>query len=48
MIALAPLFWLRTRARLDAAQLAAEFGTIDIPLAALDLSASSEEQSVSS
>lgn len=31
MLELAPLFWPRTRARLDAKQLAAEFGDISIP-----------------
>ena len=48
MIELAPLFWARTRQRLDANQLAAEFGTIDVPIDPLDTSASPEKQSASS
>jgi acetyl esterase len=31
MLELAPLFWVHTRGRLDAAQLAAEVGLIDVP-----------------
>ena len=48
MIELAPLFWARTRARLDANQLAAEFGPVDVPVDPLDTNASSEKQSASS
>jgi transposase len=44
MLELAPLFWIRTRARLDATQLAADFGYINIPREPLDLSSSTEEQ----
>jgi transposase len=38
MLELAPLFWARTRARLDAKQLAADFGYISIPSEPLDTS----------
>jgi hypothetical protein len=48
MIELAPLFWARTRARLDPARLAAEFGRIDIPIESLDLNAAPEQQSTPS
>jgi hypothetical protein len=48
MIELAPLFWARTRARLNAKQLAAELGVIDIPVEPLDLSAASEQQAAAS
>jgi hypothetical protein len=48
MLELAPLFWVQTRARLDAEQLANEFGIIDIPVEPLDTSGSSEKQSASS
>ena len=48
MLELTPLFWARTRARLDAAQLAAEFGLIDIPADPLDTCVPAEQQSASS
>lgn len=46
MLELAPLFWERTRARLDAGELAADFGNIAIPTEPLDTSDASapEEQ----
>lgn len=44
MLELAPLFWARTRARLDAEQLAAEVGVIAIPTEPLDTSAAVEQQ----
>lgn len=44
MIELTPLFWARTRTRLDPDLLAAEFGRIDVPLSPLDLNAASEQQ----
>jgi hypothetical protein len=44
MLELAPLFWVRTRARLDAAELEREIGWIAIPKVPLDTSATSEEQ----
>jgi hypothetical protein len=44
MLELAPLFWERTRARLDAEQLAAELGPIAIPSEPLDTSATVEQQ----
>ena len=44
MLELAPLFWTRTRARLDAQQLSAELGPIAIPLTPLDTSAATEQQ----
>jgi hypothetical protein len=47
MVELTPLFWTRTRARLDAGQLASEFGVIDVPVEPLDTSAPAEEQSAS-
>jgi transposase len=43
MLELAPLFWARTRARLDAVKLADDFGYIDIPSEPLDTGASTEE-----
>jgi hypothetical protein len=43
MLELAPLFWARTGDRLDAAQLAAEVGLIDVPGAPLDTSVTSEQ-----
>lgn len=46
MLELAPLFWARTRARLDAEQLAAELGPLDIPAEPLDTSATAEQQAV--
>jgi len=47
MLELSPLFWRRTRARLDEAQLSAEFGLISIPSEPLDTS-TTEEQSAAS
>jgi hypothetical protein len=47
MLELAPLFWARTRARLDANQLQAELGLIDIPSGPLDTSAPAEQQAAS-
>ena len=44
MIELAPMFWARTRERLDADRLAAELGPIAIPDEPLDTSATPEEQ----
>jgi hypothetical protein len=44
MLELAPLFWARTRDRLDPAQLAAELGPIAIPAQPLDTSAATEQQ----
>jgi transposase len=48
MIELAPLFWARTRTRLDEAQLAKELGLIAIPLTPLDTSAVAEQQATAS
>jgi hypothetical protein len=48
MIELAPLFWARTRARLNAKQLADELGAVDIPVEPLDLSAAFEQQAAAS
>jgi transposase len=44
MIELAPLFWERTRARLDPKVLAMELGPIEIPAEPLDTSAATEKQ----
>jgi hypothetical protein len=44
MIELAPLFWARTRARLDPKALAMELGTIEIPAEPLDTSVATEQQ----
>jgi transposase len=44
MLEVAPLFWERTRARLDAAELEKEIGWIKIPTDPLDTSATPEEQ----
>jgi transposase len=44
MLELAPLFWARTRARLDAAELEKEIGWIAIPIEPLDTTATPEEQ----
>jgi hypothetical protein len=44
MLELTPLFWERTRARLDAKQLAAECGVISIPSEPLDTIAMVEQQ----
>jgi transposase len=43
-IELAPIFWARTRARLDEAELAAEFGPVTIPPEPLDTSAPREQE----
>ena len=48
MLELTPIFWARTLARLDAAQLAAEFGLIDIPADPLDTCVPAEQKSASS
>ena len=47
MIELAPLFWARTRARLDPKALAMELGPIEIPAEPLDTSAATEKQAAS-
>lgn len=44
MLELAPLFWTRTRARLDADALCKEIGPIVIPAEPLDTSTTSEQQ----
>jgi transposase len=44
MLELAPLFWARTRARLDADALACEVGIISIPAEPLDTSSTTEQQ----
>ena len=44
MLELAPLFWERTRARLDAKEVDKEIGWIDIPSEPLGTSAPTEEQ----
>jgi transposase len=44
MIELAPLFWERTRARLDPKALAMELGPIEIPAEPLDTSTATEQQ----
>jgi transposase len=44
MIELSPLFWERTRVRLDAIQLGAELGSIDVPV---DTSATAEQEAAS-
>ena len=44
MLELAPLFWARTRARLDAAELEKEIGWIAIPAEPLDTSTPLQEQ----
>ncbi len=46
MLELTPLFWARTRARLDAKALEAELGSIAIPAEPLDTSAPAEQQPV--
>jgi hypothetical protein len=43
MLELAPLFWPRTRARLDPELLEAEIGWIAVPSELLDTSASTEQ-----
>ena len=45
MLELAPLFWARTRARLDPEQLAKELGPVAIPDVPLDVSRATEQQS---
>jgi len=47
MLELAPLFWARTRARLDPVALAKELGPIAIPAEPLDTSAAAEQQAAS-
>jgi transposase len=47
MLELAPLFWARTRARLDPKALAMELGPIAIPAEPLDTSAATEQQTAS-
>lgn len=47
MLELSPLFWARTRARLDANQLAAELGHVDVPSDPLDAGAPAEQKSAS-
>jgi transposase len=47
MLELAPLFWSRTRARLDPTQLEAEIGWLAIPSEPLDTSASTEQPATS-
>jgi transposase len=47
MIELAPLFWARTRDRLDATQLAAELGPVAIPVEPLDTGVATEQQAAS-
>lgn len=47
MLELAPLFWARTRDRLDLTQLAAELGPIAIPVEPLDTSGATEQQAAS-
>jgi transposase len=47
MLELAPLFWERTRARLDPDQLALELGPIVVPAEPLDTSAAAEQQAAS-
>jgi len=44
MLELAPLFWARTRARLDADALAKELGRIVVPVEPLDTSATPQQQ----
>jgi hypothetical protein len=48
MIELAPLFWARARVRLNAKQLPAELGRMDLPVEPLDLPAASEQQAAAS
>lgn len=44
MLELAPMFWARTRTRLDPKKLAAELGVIAVPAEPLDTSAAAEKQ----
>jgi len=46
MLELTPLFWARTRARLDAKALEAELGPIAIPAEPLDMNATAEQQAL--
>jgi hypothetical protein len=48
MLELAPLFWARTAARLDAEQLSKELGPIAIPAEPLDTTAAAQQQSPAS
>jgi len=47
MLELAPLFWARTRDRLDPKHLAEDFGTIAIPAEPLDTTAAPEQRAAS-
>jgi hypothetical protein len=47
MLELSPLFWDRTRARLDPKQLAAELGHVEVPSNPLDTSTPAEQKSAS-
>jgi len=47
MLELTPLFWARTRERLDPKALAKEFGPIAVPAEPLDTSAPTEQQAAS-
>jgi transposase len=44
MLELAPLFWERTRARLDPVELAQDLGPITVPVEPLDMGAAAEQQ----
>ena len=46
MLELAPLFWTRTRERLDTKALSAELGPIEIPGEPLDTSSTAPQQAV--
>jgi len=46
MLELTPLFWARTRDRLDPKQLAAELGPVAIPSELLDKMAPTEQQAM--
>jgi transposase len=47
MLELSPLFWERTRARLDPKQLATELGHVDVPSTTLDTGATAEQKPAS-
>lgn len=47
MLELSPLFWERTRARLDPKQLTAELGHVDVPSTAVDTAATTEQEAAS-
>jgi len=47
LLELSPLFWERTRARLDPDQLALELGPIVVPAEPLDTSAAAQQQAAS-